>query len=165
MPEIGEISTLPSGMDTIVEWRISHFFSLDDKVGASYGSPHFPFGGETWYLRIRPNGSSTRVSSGHVDLELWREPFTSFWRDFTGPHFRQAFSLSLKTVKGEKACEKHYIENFKGGYSHHEFNHFIQRSQLSKRRSELVPNGALTVVCTMKNMTSAGSDSESLCDG
>lgn len=102
-----------------------------------------------------PNGWSESGSSGHVDLDLWI--------NFCSSSIRQAFSLSLKTVKGEKENEKYSTKLF-DGWDHQEFRRFIPRSELSRRRYELLPDGVLTVVCTMETTTSTGSASKSLYD-
>lgn len=154
---IGEISKYPScGVDAIVEWRIDNFFYLSKKDGAYYYSPDISFGDQEWWLEIYPNGWSERDTSGHIDLCLWRR--------FLGPTIRQEFSLSFKTAKGEKYLEKQSTKVFEDGNRCHKFNRFIPRSELVSRRSELVPRGVLTLVCTMKNTTSAGSASKSLYD-
>lgn len=150
--DIGEISICQSGEDVIAEWRIANFFSLSERDSAWYCSPAFSFGGETWYLEMLPNGWSNCDSSGHVDLHLWN--------DSSDQLIRQEFSLSLKAVKGEKYNEEHCTKDFDDYDYSHELNLFVPRSELSRRQSELVPDGVLTVVCTMKNTTSAGSDSK-----
>lgn len=155
MVEVGEISISPSGLD--VMWRITNFFSLSEEDGADHYSPFFPFRGEEWSLVIYPNGWSKRDSYGYVDLRLLRL--------FSDHPVRQAFSLSLKNVQGEKYNEEHFTKDFEGLLSSHGFNRFISRSELSRRQSELVPGGVLTVACSMKNIMSAGIDSKSLYDG
>lgn len=150
---LGKLSSSPDGEDVIVEWTIPSFLSLSKKNGTYYWSPKFSFGGEEWYLRISPNGQTKRDSHNHVDLHLYKYS--------SGTSIRQSFSLSLKTVKGEKEYEKHGTKVFDGFGERHEFNCFISRSEISKRLSELLPGGDLTVVCKMKNTTPSRSASKS----
>lgn len=149
---IGIISVSQRGVEWKIEWKIYNFFNLSKKEDACYYSPDFNFRGKTWYLRTWQNGSSLRESSGYVDLYLCKR---SSNRSIT-----QAFSLSLKTAKGEKYNEEHVTKVF-GRYGEYEINRFIEREELSRRQSELVPDGVLTVVATMMNTTSAGSVSKS----
>lgn len=153
MEEIGEISTIRSGADAIIEWRIPDFFLLPKDDGP--GFPNFSFGSEEWFLMVYPNGSSAFKSSEHVILVLWK--------DSSSPCIRQAFSLSLKNLKGVKEFEEHFTEEF--DEVDYAFNQFILRSELWRKKANLVPEGVLTVVCTMINKTSAGSASKSLNDG
>lgn len=89
---LGMISTYASGVDVIVEWKIPGFWYLPKDNGAEFSSPDFSFGGHTWYLVIMPNG--VRNASTYIDLRLWKHS--------SDHSIRQEFSLSLKTVKGEK---------------------------------------------------------------
>lgn len=147
----GEISISGSGED--IEWRIAGFMSLSKKDGTWYYSPTFSFSGETWYLVISPNGWSKHDTFGHVDLYLFK--------NYSHRSIKQAFSLSLKTVKGKKYNEKHDAKEFEKWASYHGFVRYLPNLELSRRQIELVPNGVLTVVCTMKNTMSAGSSSKS----
>lgn len=151
----GTISTDDRGVDLVVDWTIPHFFALESE-GAGYRSPPFSFADEEWWLRIFPNGWSGRDSSGYLDLFLVKVS--------PGPSIRQFFSISLKTVKGNKYNEQHGTRNFDDDNSCHPFIRFIPRTELTTRRPELVPVDVLTVVCTMKGLTSAGSDSKSFQD-
>lgn len=153
MEEIGEISKTANGADNIIEWRIPYFFYLPKNDGAGYPSPNFTFSGEEWFLMIYPNGSSAFNSSEHVNLVLWK--------DSSSRCIRQEFSLSIKTLEGVKEFEEHHTEEFEG--VDYACNQFILRSELLRRQAKLVPEGVLTIVCTMRN-TSLGSASKSLCD-
>lgn len=147
---LGMISTYASGVDMIVEWKIPGFWYLPMKNGAEFSSPDFSFGGHTWYLVIMPNG--IRNASAYIDMRLWKHS--------SDHSIKQAFSLSLKTVKGEKEYEGSGV--FERERLYHEFLSSIDRYSLSNRQSELTPKGVLTVICTMKNTTSVGSASKSL---
>lgn len=148
MAAIGTIST----HDLVVEWTIQHFFTLGVGDSAWYGSPIFSFDGEEWWLVINPNGSSRRTE--HVDLAIAK---------LSGPSIRLFISLSLKTVKGQKYKEQHCIKDFKESPENvYLFRRFISRLELSQRRSDLVPDDDMTVVCTMKRPTPERRDSKSL---
>lgn len=147
----GEISINTNDAGVDVEWRIDNFFSLTETDGEWYSSPYFPFDGETWNLWIYPNGWSGSESQGHIDLDIVTL--------LSGPPIRLEFSLSLKTVKGEKDHAEHSTKLFEG-LDTHTIRKFLSRSELLRRWSELVPSGVLTVVCTMKKSTSAESASK-----
>lgn len=151
--ERGTVSTYENGVDLVVQWNID-FFTLPKVDGTTYFSPEFYFGGERWWLRIAPYGSSRYGSSDHVDLRLCKWP--------SGRSIKQCFSLSLKTAEGEKYKEKFVTKNFDDENRVHRFIKFISRSELSRRKPGLLKESVLTVVCTMKNTTSAGSTSKSL---
>lgn len=151
---IGTISTTFNGKDVDVEWRIDGFTSLPEEDRACYLSPVFSFRNQEWYLVIYPNGWSERDSSGYVDLQLCKY--------YSSPSIEQEFSLSFKTVNGEKYLEEHSTRVFEEGNIGHTFLRFLSRSELLKRQSKLVSCDVLTVICTMKNPTSVRSASKSL---
>lgn len=153
MPETGIISECKSGV-VVFEWMINDFFTLSEIDGAEYWSPYFYFGNVKWYLRIYPNGWRGRDSLGHVDLHLCKDYFSR--------SIKQSFSLSIKTACGEKYKKQYSMKDFRNGYDCYQFIRFIPRWELTNRKPELVPEGVLTVVCTMKISTSAGTDSKSV---
>lgn len=152
---LGHVSK-SADVDGDVEWSIPNFFSLPQKNGESYWSPNFSLGGQEWFMRIFPNGGwSGNENSEHIDLIVVR--------NFSGRPSMQNISLSLKTVTGEKDNE-HFAKLFQGwterGFGHI-FLQFISRSELTTRQSELMPHGALTVVCTMSQAAPARNTSKS----
>lgn len=150
MVVIGKLSSSPNRYrGTDVEWKIDYFFSLSETDDAFYCSPEFSFGGETWYLWMQPNGRSFAHTTGHVSLGVRR-------KSKNGPPASLQLYLSLKTVKGGTDKEKYYTKDFQ------EYDYFISRSELSTRRSELVPRGVLTFVCNIKGIASARRTSKSL---
>lgn len=153
MAPIGKVNLSGNGVD--VEWRIEDFFSFTDTLNG-YFSPDFSLGGQEWGIRIYPNGGwSGGKPTGYTDL--------IFIRRFTGRAIMQHISLSIKTVTGEKDHE-HFEKLFEGWGTRglgQKFLRFVSRSELLSRRSELVPNGVLTIVCSMKQTESAGSASKS----
>lgn len=153
---IGEIATSLKGAYVEVKWTIHSFFSLSVADGVYYYSPDFSIGGETWYLEIYANGRSGYGTRYYVDLGLWR--------DSCGPSIRQEFSFSLQSVKGKKENIKHCTKVFENKYPDNkcDFLRFIERSELLRRQNDLVPDGFLTIVYTVNNMTSARSASKSL---
>lgn len=140
MQDTGIISTYEHGVDLVVEWAIGDFFHLKDWDGTSFLSPEFSFGGKRWCLGIYPNGWSGYHSSGHVDL--WLNHCSMFG-------IRQTISLSLKTAEGDLYNEEHYTRDF-DYIGINTFYRFIPRAELIAKKSELVPNGVLTVVCIME---------------
>lgn len=152
MSEIGKLNAIPKKLSLDIEWEIKNFFSLSEKDGTRYWSPEFSFDGQTWSLRIHPNGASWNYSFGHIDLWLCRKS--------PGIPNRQEFSFAFKTLHGKKVLERHRTGTFKGLDSHG-FPRFISRFEVSRRKSELLPSGVLTVVCSIKYSGSVGSSSKS----
>lgn len=127
------------------EWTISNFFSLSEDDDIIYKSPSFAFDGATWYLKIYPNGDKTDDSVGYVDLELRRKS--------SDPPYSLEFSLSLKTLEGKKDTEWQdtCIFETENGNQSCGVARFMPRSEILERKSELLPSGALTVVCTLRS--------------
>lgn len=151
---VGIISVTPCGEDAIVEWSIEYFLTLLEQDYTSGCSEDFSFGGEKWYFTYYLNGRNECDSSGHVDLHLVKYSSDRCC-------YKQKFSLSLKTVNGEKYNETRGRKIFRR-FDNFQFLRFIPTSELSSRQSELLPDGVLTFVCVMKNTTPAKSDSKSL---
>ena len=144
MSTIGEIKEFPRKLD--VEWKMKNFFSpaSDDEF---FFSPSFSFDGETWCIQMYPNGDGDNNSIGYIDLFLFRHS--------DGPPVNPEFYFALKSVSGKK---------FQGSYHMHVFTNehyksgvfkFMSRSKLLEKRSELVPDDTLTVVCTMRSTEDA----------
>lgn len=147
MSKFGEIFISANDVDVVIEWRIPS--SPPSGHCSGFSSPDFSFGGHTWYLHIPYGWSQTY---GFCDLLLWKDSSSS--------SVRQAFSLSLKTMTGEIENERHCSKLFGESYpeNYHESLQFFQGSVFCRMR----PDDVLTVVCTMKNTTSAGSASKSV---
>lgn len=140
---IGAVSTRECGGDLVVEWSIADFCTRRTDDGAFYWSPLFYFGREQWQLRIFPNGRSARDSSGHVGLDLVKcSPI---------PSDGQSFSLSLKIAEGKRHNEVHLTRDFDNKNWLHEIHRFMPRSELLRRKSEILPDGVLTVLCTLRS--------------
>lgn len=150
----GIISVTPCGEDVIVEWSIESFLTLLKKDYTSGCSEDFSFGGEKWYFTYYLNGRNKCDSSGHVDVHLVKYSSDRCC-------YKQEFSLSLKTLNGEKYNETHGRKIFRG-FDNYKFLRFIPTSELSSTQTELQPDGVLSFVCVMKNTTPAKSDSKSL---
>lgn len=130
----------------IFEWSIENFFSLSEKDSPNYFSPNFSYGGEKWHLWIYPDGEYRCGTSDFVDLELWKHSGSR--------SIKLQFSFSLKTANGQRYNEKNYRMCCDSGHDYGSYRMFIRRKEIFSRQSELVPNGVLTVVITMKNITS-----------
>lgn len=151
---VGIISLTPCGEDVIVEWSIESFITLLEEDYTSGCSEDFSFGGGKWYFTYYLNGRNECDSSGHLDIHLVKYSSDRCCH-------KQEFSLSLKTLNGEKYNETHGIKIFRG-FDNYKFLRFISTSELSSTQSELLPDGILTFVWVMKNTTPAKSDSKSL---
>lgn len=125
------------------EWRIPHFFSLPKEVDKYEISHTFSFAGESWYIAIFPNGVTEENTVGRVGLLLRRCS--------SGLPINLEYTFCLKTLKGEKFQEKHFTYNFTEAKQAYGTSDYITRKELFKKRSELLPNGGLTVVCLIKN--------------
>lgn len=140
MDTIGKIDVIQKEVD--IEWKIKNFFYLSTEDGEMYSSPKFSVGDDTWCLLIYPNGDTSIETDGFIDLALYRENYD--------PPINQEFAFYLKTVDGEKDREKHFIHlfnNFSGLYSAWKF---ISRFEVFERRSQLISDAILTIVCTLK---------------
>lgn len=151
MADTGIISTYEDGVNLVVQWAIGDFFHLEDWDGTCFLSPDFFFGGQKWRLGIYPNGWRGYHSSGYVDLWLRSYIFG----------IRHSFTLALKTAEGDLYNTEHHTRDF-DYIGINKFYRFIPRAELKEKKSELVPNGVLTVVCIMERWTSALSDGKSL---
>lgn len=151
MEAIGKVNTIPVYH---VEWIIPNFFSLSKEDSRYYDSCPFTFNGETWYLRIYPNGDEDEDSVGYVDIFLKRKS--------TGPSISVDFSLYLKSVNGKEIEKEQYSCIFGEKNDACGCCCFISRSRLLRKRFELVPFDELTVVCTLKYSSSVKDASKSI---
>ena len=136
------------------EWKIDNFFHFSENGNVySYSSPFFSHYGESWYLAIDPNGMCYNDSLGYVNLHLVNESLNS--------PITVDFTLALKTSNGERYLEKGFTKTFKKGKAQHHAIQFISRSDLEGKKTDLVPSGVLTVVCTFKTSKSDGNASKS----
>ena len=87
-------------------------------------------------------------SLGYVNLHLVNESLNS--------PITVEFTLALKTSNGERYLEKDFTKTFKKGKAQHHAIQFISRSELEGKKTDLVPSGVLTVVCTFKTSKSNG---------
>lgn len=150
MAEIGNIDVIQTELGISAEWRIKNFFSSLKIDHAFYWSPPFSYAGHTWELWICRYGY--KLGKSFIELCLKRRS--------TGPPICQEFSVALKTRNGQKDFERHFTDVFK---EKNDFlsPHCISKSELLRRRRELVPSEVLTVVCTLKSPLYAGTASKS----
>lgn len=127
MTTIGTVQNLVRKLS--FEWKIDNFFSLSEKI---YVSPSFLIAGESFCLCIYPNEDNS------VEVYLRRK--------LDGPSINLAWSFGMKTTKGKEDHERKFTCVFKKaeGYGTPEF---LKRSELSEKKSELVPSDVLTIVC------------------
>lgn len=124
------------------DWQIPRFISLPTKPDECEDSHIFSFAGESWYMCIYPMGITKFNKVGHVGLYLKK------CRSLKSINLEYTFSL--RTLEGEKFQEEHCMDNFTNAAKRHGICSYITRQQLFKNKSELLPDGTLTVVCTMK---------------
>lgn len=140
MQQVGEVIEKEEGL---IEWTASDFRSLPARVDVGCFSPSFSFGGERWYLLMFTNGQKLYKSEGHVDVYLRRES--------RSPVVRMAFSLGLKISDNEVARETDFTHEFDEKLVDYGCHHYLKRSELLGRRSELAPSGHLTFVCRLEH--------------
>lgn len=130
------------------EWQIDGFFSLPEDGKGCY-SPTFSFAREAWYLRIWRNGDSEENWPGYVGANLYR--------DSDGPPINLSWSLAVKTTHGniDKGCHFTHVFKKAEGWG---IPIFLKRSELSEKKSELVPSDVLTLVCHIDYYSIKSSD-------
>lgn len=139
MASIGKISV----KNWSFEWEIPDFFSYS-KQDSRYESPEFSVSDSRWRLLIYPNGSIITHSNEYVSFYLDR-------RD-NGIPLVVDHAVGIKTVNRVIDCEKKRSYKFsQNGAGWHKF---IARSELLRRKLELVPAGTLTISCFVKRISS-----------
>ena len=124
-----------------LEWRIDNFLSLPH-AGDFYISPTFFFADSYWCLNVYPNGSAEYNSEGYISLFLYRKS--------AGPQMDLECHFSLKTVDPKEDGEKQFAHVFikrKKGYG---VPFFLSRSELKKRKSELLSSDIFTILCHLR---------------
>lgn len=144
MPPILDMATIGKVQGILrefhFEWQIEAFLSLPEEDGKSYTSPSFSFAGESWHLRIYPNGESVNNSVGYIGVYLIRNMSIS--------PITLALFLGIKRVKGKKNPETQIICVFDKENDGYGISKLLKRSTLSEKESEIMPSGILTIVCT-----------------
>ena len=151
MATIGKVHDVPKELN--FEWRINDFFSLSEKVGESYSSPSFLLAGEFWYFRIYPNGKS-EIYSGFVSVFLMRK--------LKKPTISMEWSFSLKSCDKKRIHESTHKYAFDTSGNGCGAGEFLERSMLSEKKSELVPSGSLTIICTVESYSKSTDDAGKL---
>ena len=144
MVTIGKVHNVSKKLD--FEWRIDNFFSISERVEKHFFSPSFLLAGEFWKLKIYPNG---KKYSGFVSLYLLRN--YTYFNGSEDPTISVEWSFSLETCDKKRAHEIQLEYEF--DYTDEEYGipKFLERSLLLEKKSELVPSGNLTLVCTVKS--------------
>ena len=121
---------------TEVEWKIRDFFSTaEDENFGYHQTESFSFAGVLWHLKLWPEFQGM---FDEMRLLLERENLVEC---------PIAYYLSLKRVDGNlEQISSGVLENDRGKT----FYYPIKRSELIRRKEELVPSGVLTVMCSLK---------------
>lgn len=140
MAPTGKVDITPKEID--IEWKIQDFLSLPIKEGSYLSSPEFKFAGASWCLYLYPNGDIGDDSVGFIDIYLVRQS--------PGLLINVKMFFSLKSVCGMREQFASYTYVFNQTYAGYGATRYLSRAVLLKRKSELLPSDALTVVFTLK---------------
>lgn len=136
---IGELSEIKKGME--VEWIINDFFTFAEESDVKYNSPSFDFSGATWYLRIYPNGRTTKDTSGALECYLLKHE-----SDFK---ITLSYKLGIKKRGGDMDDKCNYTSTFEEKELGYGCSGIISTSELLERKYDLAPNNVLTIICRM----------------
>ena len=127
--------------DVNFEWKIKDFHSLSTETGTHYDSPLFYCSGIAWEIWIYPNSDEIEAD-GWIGLYLVRSS--------TGYPETLDFSMCFKSNNGKKDPSLSSTSTFDRKFRGWGSVKFISRSKLLERKSDLMPSGILTVICTIK---------------
>lgn len=144
MAKIGDLCEI--GGEVIFEWKIKDFISLSNERNIFYYSSTFYFSDASWNLKIYPFGVVENQSDGCIGLYLMK-------RSYSRP-ISVNYTIGLKTVDGKKDPDYNFTYVFDQRDSGYGTPKLISRSVLSEKKSELIPSGILTVICTLKHAES-----------
>lgn len=150
--EIGEVKKI--SLVQQIEWSIPDYFVVaEDGEDLCLASSTFPVTGVLWHLRLWPSYEHLVVAceaygarpGGYLASDAHRE-------------YSLEYTFGLKKCNGTiKHLNKGIIE--KNQSRNIDKYDFIKKTQLLQRKSELVPSGVLTIVCTMQWMTEVSQSS------
>lgn len=125
-----------------VTWEVPNFFQLPLDFNFCLQSPEFRFDGDDYRLGFYPNGCGIDIERDFVAIELK----SSARRDVS-------YEFALKTRRGEEIQLTRCCTPLTGVVFP------IDRSKLVENKDLFIPDGSLTVVCTMRlnDTSSAGS--------
>lgn len=124
-----------------VEWIIPQFSELPAKVDEFYDSSVFAFSDALWRLRIYPGGQAGHHSEGYIGLYLV----------LLDKNFQQTVDYTFgfgdagETKHEEIVFNRTFSKDVKG------FGQpkFLARSEVVKRKAELIPGDIFTAVATL----------------
>lgn len=141
MSDNGRLGEIERKMEIkVFEWKISDFCSLSNCKNDWYTSPCFDFSNASWYFSFSPEGDE-ESSEGYIALYLHCD-------DDIGSHITFILELGFKR-EDEVENVKSELVRFEGKYDIWCFSDFFLRTELLKRKSELLPEDTLTIVCSM----------------
>lgn len=159
MAKIGKIDVFPMEVSmrdmrisNAIQWKISNFSSLSGENSNFYVSPSFNFYGESWYLRLYPNGRQLIKSVGCIGLYLMRETSLSA--------INIEYTLGLKRLNGKKYLEHFRTNVYKDKGEGYGVHNCIFRSEVFDRKSDLLPADVLTVFCNLQFPTTIQTSSK-----
>lgn len=139
----------------VLEWEIPDFWSLSNCKNDWYTTSRFHFENTYWYFSISPGGDDDS-SAGYIALTLHTE-------DHIGRNFAFILELGVKRAgdmesakyelgikrAGDVENVKYELVTFNGECNSWRYPDFFLRKELLQRKVELLPDGTLTIICSM----------------
>lgn len=145
--EFGEVTRMPYEIQEI-EWRIPDIFTVAEEVKSFIASSTFSVTDVLWHLRLWPRTEQMYL---YLACDAYQENSN---RNLASDAHREC---SVKYYLGLKRIDDRVKYLLSGTIQKNEARNsqgfFITNAQLLERKSELVPDNVLTIVCTMKWMT------------
>ena len=129
---VGKVEVVPYEIKYI-EWRIPDFFG--DQTDYIYESPTFCTKDASWYLHLWP------WNSNHESMLI------NIWNDAT-VEYSLGYCFGLKKCDG--TIEELVCGTMKKQSSCSNWESLIKKTELFRRKTELLPSDILIVICTMK---------------
>lgn len=142
------MSALRGELDTTitagkVEWKIPNFFSLKYDTDDILRSTSFDFFDATWYMKMYPNGESSKKTDGQIGLYLTL---------IDGPVVPLEYCLELLSIdmkNSVKFSDRAVFDSCSRFIGWGKPN-FISKTVLDERRLEFALQDEITVVCYLK---------------
>lgn len=124
--------------EELFEWRIPDFSTVIETKdpGTCYDSPTFIVCDVSWFLRLCPS-----LGSNLDDLRVYIR--TSEKREYS-----LKYNFSLKILDG--STEQLACGILEGNRTSSNTHYLIKRSEICRRKSDLIPEDILTLVCRLK---------------
>lgn len=127
-----------------VEWKIENYLSFPQRADTFIESPIFHFLNASWCLMLCPNGERKFKSVEHLSIFLSR-------KDPGSEGISINFTIGIKIGKNwHKGSGSHCFET----YSVHGWPKFVARNEIFRKKSEILPDGTLTVSCLTNHFKS-----------